>query len=244
MTEICVASGEVQYSTVYKNMQIVSKVREHTRTPIDSFPSPDERFEHVHIDITGPLSPCEGYTYLLTCVYRFSHWCKVLPRANIEPHTTVKMFMAGWVSHFSVSAIITMDRGRQFESNSFSELMKLLGSKRIRMTAYHPESNGLVERFHHSVKSALRAMLNRSNWLENLLLVLLGLLTAVKEGIKCSSADVVYGTTLRLPGKFFCKSPQTPLDVNSFVDCLTAKMANIVYNPPAQCKKPTCFKTI
>ena len=76
-------------------------------------------------------------------------------------------------------------------------------------------------------------MLNRSNRLENLPLVFLG------QRIKCSSAEVVYGTTIRLPGQFFCKYPQTPLDVTSFVHRLTAKMANIVYNPPAQCKKTT-----
>ena len=159
--------------------------------------------------------------------------------ANIEAHTTAKTFIASWVSCFGVPAIITTDRERQFESDLFGELMKLLGSKQIPTTAYHPESNGLVERFPRCLKSALRAILNRSNWLKNLPLVLLELRTTVKEGIKCSSAVVVYDITLRLPGQFFCKSPQTPLDVTSFVDRLTAKMANIVYNPPAQCKKPT-----
>ena len=49
-----------------------AQVGRHTRTPVDPFPSPDERFEHVHIDITCPLPPCKGYTYLLTCVDRFS----------------------------------------------------------------------------------------------------------------------------------------------------------------------------
>ena len=107
------------------------------------------------------------------------------------------------------------------------------------MTASHPESNSLVERFHRFLKSALRAMLNQSNCLENLLLVLFGLRTALKEGIQCSSVEVIYGTILKLPGQFFLKSPQTPLDITSFVDCLTAKMTNLAYNPPAQCKKQT-----
>ena len=175
--------------------------------------------------------------YLL--VDRFSRRWKVLPMANIETHTAAKTFIAGWVSCFGVPVIITTDGGWQFESNLFGELIKLLGSKRNRMTVYHPESNGLVERFHRSLKSALRAMLNRSNWVENLPLVLLGLRTAVKESTKWSSAEVVYGTIFGLPGQFFYKSPQTPLDVTSFVDRMTSKMANIVYKPPTRCKKPT-----
>ena len=57
-----------------------AKVGRHKRTPVDHFQSPDERFEHVHIDITGP---CDGYIYLLTCVDRFSPWCEVFPIANL-----------------------------------------------------------------------------------------------------------------------------------------------------------------
>ena len=128
---------------------------------------------------TGP--PCAGYTYLLTCVDRFSRWCEVLSMANIDAHTTVKTFIAGWVSRSGVPAIITADRGRKFESSLLCELMKLLGSKQIRMTVYHPD--GLTERFHRSLKSALRTTLNQSNWLENLPLVLLRLCTEIKEDI-------------------------------------------------------------
>ena len=42
-----------------------AQVRRHTRSPFGSFPSPDERFAHVHVDITGQ-------SYLLTCVDGFS----------------------------------------------------------------------------------------------------------------------------------------------------------------------------
>ena len=218
-----------------------AKVRRHTRTPVDPFPSQDEWSEHVHIDIADSLPPCEGYTYLLTYVDCFSRWCEVYHIANIDAHTTTKTFMTGWASRFGVPAVITTDRGRQFESSLFCELMKLLGSKQIRATAYHLETNGLVERFHRSLKSAFRVMLNQSNWLENLLL---GLRTAIKEGMQCSPAEVIYGTILRLPGQFFFNSPQTPPDITCFVDRLRAKTANLAYNPPAQCKKPACFKTI
>ena len=81
--------------------------------------------------------------------------------------------------------------------------MTLLGSKRTKATACHPEANGLVEQFHRSLKSALKARMNPSNWLEHLPLVLLELRTAVKDDLKCLSAEMVYGTTLRLSGQIF-----------------------------------------
>ena len=116
-------------------------------------------------------------------------WCEVLLMANIIACTTAKKFIARWVSCFGVPVVITTDRGRQFESNLFYELMKLLKSKRIHTTY---ESNGLVERSHCNLKSTLWAMQNQSNWLEKLLLVFLVLGTAVKEGIQCSSAKAIW----------------------------------------------------
>ena len=84
---------------------------------------------------------------------------------------------------------------------TFRSLTELLGSKRIRTTAYHPSANGLVERFHRHMKAALMAHGN-PRWTETLPLVLLGIRTAVKTDLGCCTAELVFGTTLRLPGEF------------------------------------------
>ncbi|XP_075533797.1 uncharacterized protein LOC142566801 [Dermacentor variabilis] len=65
----------------------------------------------------------------------------------------------------------------------------------------------MVERFHHQLKSALAATEERS-WMEALRLILLGIRTAAKTDISSSAAELVYGTTLRLPEEFFTGSPQ------------------------------------
>ena len=81
-----------------------------------------------------------------------------------------------------------------------------LGFKLHRTTAYHPQANGLVERFHRSMKAALRASLTDSNWLDKLPWVMLGLRTAPKEDLRSSSAELVFGQPLRVPGDFLPKS--------------------------------------
>lgn len=42
--------------------------------PTGTFLPPDTHFEHVHVDLVGPLPPSQDFTYLLTCVDRFTHW--------------------------------------------------------------------------------------------------------------------------------------------------------------------------
>ena len=87
--------------------------------------------------------------------------------------------------------------------------MSLLGTKRSRTTAYHPQTKGMVERFHRQLKAALKAQPNPDAWIETLPLILLGIRTALKEDLNTTTAEMVCGTTLRLPGEFFSSSSAT-----------------------------------
>ncbi|XP_064469741.1 uncharacterized protein LOC135384469 [Ornithodoros turicata] len=120
---------------------------------------------------------------------------------------------------------MTTDRGRQFESSIFAALTALLGTHRTRTTAYHPASNGLVERFHRHLKAALRAHSNHSAWTEALPVILFGLRSLFKFDLGCTTAQLVYGTTLRLPGEFFAPASANtvpdPTEVYVHRDLLT-----------------------
>ena len=69
-------------------------------------------------------------------------------------------------------------------------------SKCIGTTTYHPSSNGLIERFHHQLKATLKATPEPTHWVSALPLVLLGIRAGLKQDIGCSTAELVYGTTL------------------------------------------------
>ena len=77
-----------------------------------------------------------------------------------------------------------------------------LGVKLHRTTAYHPQANGLCERFHRSMKAALRASLKDGDWVDRLPWVMLGLRCAPKEDPQSSSVELVYRQALRVPGEF------------------------------------------
>ena len=84
--------------------------------------------------------------------------------------------------------------------------MALLGIKKSLTTSYHPQANGMVERFHRQLKAALKPQPN--DWMPTLHL---GVRTALKQDLNSSTAEIVYGTTLRLPGAFITPSPTTSL---------------------------------
>ena len=68
--------------------------------------------------------------------------------------------------------------------------------------SYHPQSNGMVERFHRQLEAAIMTHESPNPWTTTLPAVLLGARSAVKELLCRSAAEIVYGTTLRLPGEF------------------------------------------
>ncbi len=126
-------------------------------------------------------------------------------------------------------ATITTDRGQQFESALWTQL-----------TSYHPIANGLVERLHRQLKSAVKYLPDPTYWTKALPLVLLGIRTTIKQDLKCTAAELVYGTTLRLPGEFFT-STTNHLDPISYATQLKTFMQQL--KPPSVCRQQRHFYT-
>ena len=139
----------------------------------------------VHNDIVGPLPPFNGFRYMFTCTDRFTRWPETIPITDITAETVARAFVGSWIARFGVPSTISTDRRRQFDSCLWNVLMQLLGSKRIRTTAYHPSSNGLVERFHRQLKAALKVQTDPSHWSEKLPMVLFRIHSVLKEDLHC-----------------------------------------------------------
>ena len=119
-----------------------AKVSRHNKPVFGKFEEATERFDHVHVDLVGPLPYSDGFKYLLTCVDRFTRWPEAIPIKDITAETVGDAFFGGWVARFGTPATITMDRGAQLKSRLWDTLCNQFGITRHRATSYHPQSNG------------------------------------------------------------------------------------------------------
>ncbi|CAB0028406.1 unnamed protein product [Trichogramma brassicae] len=179
------------------------------------FHAPDARFQHVHMDLVGPLPECRGFSYLLTMIDRFSRWPEAVPLQDITAETVARAFVKHWVSRFGSPSTLTTDQGGQFESKLFEEVSRALGIEKIHTTPYYPQANGMIERFHRDIKAAFMCRSEAGDWLDALPTIMLGLRTRPILDIDLSPAEMLYGRALRIPG-IFCEYDDDDYDSRAF----------------------------
>ncbi|XP_018648667.1 KRAB-A domain-containing protein [Schistosoma mansoni] len=166
--------------------------------------------QRVGIDIMGPLTTTKkGNRYILVMVDYFTKWCEAVPLPQQDALTVARAFIDHWVSRYGAPFSLHSDQGPAFESRLIAEICQLLGIRKTRTTAYHPEGNGLVERTNRSIKAILQAFVSRSSqelWDDVLPQCLLAYRTSVHGSTGFSPAILLFGHELRLPVEI-----QTPL---------------------------------
>ena len=81
-------------------------------------------------------------------VDRTTIWAEAIPLQSTTAQVVGDSFVANWVARFGMPATITTDQGTQFTGGTWQCMCKALGTKHLQTTAYDPQSNGMVERFH------------------------------------------------------------------------------------------------
>jgi transposase InsO family protein len=198
-----------------------SKVHKHVRLAPEQVPVPRRRFAHIHIDLVGTLPSSAGFNYVFTMVDRATRWVEVVPLASITAKECAAAFLHTWVARFGVPSVLTSDRGTQFTSAVWAHLCHLLGIQHIMSSAFHPCSNGILERWHRTFKNALRARISTSSdWFGQLPVIMLGLRATPREDSGTSSAEAVFGCQLVLPGQM--------LDLPSTDDSFTSALRQLM----------------
>lgn len=91
-----------------------SKVHRHTKASLAQFSVPERRFDHVNVDLVGPLPPSHGSTHLLTIVDRTTSCLEAVPLSSTTTAKVVRTVIRMWIARFGVLSNISSDRGPQF----------------------------------------------------------------------------------------------------------------------------------
>ncbi|CAB0010077.1 unnamed protein product, partial [Nesidiocoris tenuis] len=183
-----------------------SKVGRHTKPEYKNYGHAG-KFEHVHLDIVGPLEEIRGKKYLLTMVDRNTSWPEAVPMNTITAEKVAEVFYETWVTRYGAPKTVMTDQGTQFESDFFNSLLTRLGCHRTRSLAFHPQANGKVERIHRTLKASIMA--SKRNWIQALPDALIGLRSALPEDTDTSPFQKAFGTSMRLPGDILTPPPRT-----------------------------------
>jgi hypothetical protein len=127
---------------------------------------------------------------------------EAIPLVEMFSAACAKALTFSWISRFGMPKMITSDCGLQFTSNLWSQLCSMLNIAHRQTTAYHPESNGAVERLPCRLKDALHACSAAATWADELPFVLLSLRAQPREDTGLSRAESVFGALIVLPNEF------------------------------------------
>ena len=171
--------------------------------PLKPIPVAGEPFSHVIIDCVGPLPKTrEGNQYLLTIMCGNTRFPEAFPLRNIKAPKIVKALIK-FFTLFGLPQSVQSDQGSNFMSGLFQEVMFQLGVKQFKSSAYHPQSQGALERFHQTLKSMIRAYCfqEKKDWDEGIPLLLFAVREAVQTSLGFSPFELVFGHTPRGPLK-------------------------------------------
>ena len=126
----------------------------------------EKPFERITMDVIGPLpKTAAGKQFVLVISEYATSYPEVYVMTTITA-TSVAEKLMDLFSHHGVPREILTDQGINFMSELLQELHKLLGIKSIHTSPYHPQTDGLVERFNQTLKQMLKKVLmtDRRSW--------------------------------------------------------------------------------
>ncbi|KAK3099708.1 hypothetical protein FSP39_008357 [Pinctada imbricata] len=182
-----------QYVKSCSKCQLATKFeKENTVKPIPVV-SP---WHHVCIDLVQmPLSK-NGNRYILTVVDFFTKWAEAFPLRDKTSQSVAtelyKLFL-----HMGFPSIYSSDRGREFVNSILTNMMQKMRCRHRVSSAYHPQTQGLVEKFNHTIQNMLHKTCDtKDEWDEHLDEVTFAYRNVVQKSTKKTPFEVMFG---RLP---------------------------------------------
>ncbi len=124
-------------------------------------------FERVGMDILGPFPQTKaGNKYIIVAIDYITKWAETASLKSGDAQSVAEFFVKMVVLRHGAPAHLTTDQGKCFLADLFQKIMASLETNHRTTTAYHPQSNGQVERINHTLADMLSMYVSsdHTNW--------------------------------------------------------------------------------
>ena len=200
-----------------------------TRAPLQPI-QVSEPFVFWAIDYMGPISEtARGNKHILVMMDHFTKWCEAFPTKDQKAATVANTLVSRVFSRFGPPTVIHSDQGRNFDSTLMHEIYNIMGVKKSRTTAYHPQGDGLVERQNRTLQDILSNFVSdhSGDWDQWLDQAVFAYNTSIHESTGFSPYELVFGHPARMPIEIELSVPlQNPSSQSDYSQSLRKAIQN------------------
>ena len=162
----------------------------------------DRPFEKIIIDIFGPVTKSRyGHRYALGIVDVYSRYPMIVPLRSTDSRTIVNALLSRWIAVFGSPETILSDGGANLSSHMVHEFCLHFGICKIESSAYHPQTNGKIERLFRTVKDMIYSFCKQegTDWVDAIPHIEIGLRASIHNSTNFSPFYVLFGKKMSLP---------------------------------------------
>ena len=164
---------------------------------------PDGIWKLLSMDFHGPITPTSrrGNRYIISLTDVLSKFVIAKAVRDCSATTTVDFLTNDVILKYGTPTCILTDNGTHFTAQVTNNLFQKLGVTHLYTTAYHPQTNGQIERFNATMDGKIATLCNerRNDWDEVLPFVIFNYNTSIHATTKYTPFEMIHGRQAILP---------------------------------------------
>ena len=199
------------------------------KAPMELTSTSEEAMEKLFLDIVGPLPETfNGNKYILTMQDDLSKYSFAIPTENHQAETVARLLVKFVFTKFGIPRFILTDQGTDFTSKLMKNVTKLFHIDHNVTTAYHPQTNGALERSHQTLSNYLKHFINdhQNDWDEWLDFATFSYNTNTHTSTKFTPYEVLFERWAYLPSSF-SSEPNFIYSYDDYIEELKYKLKTV-----------------
>ena len=159
-------------------------------------------FDRVAMDILGPFPVTnDGNRYIIVFSDYYTRWPEAFAMPSIEAPRVAQLLVDEILARHGAPRTLLSDRGSNFLSSIVTEVCRIMDTRKLHTTAYHPQTDGLVERFNGTLAEGLSMYVstNQKDWDRHIPMILFAYRVSPNATTHESPFYLLYGREPRLP---------------------------------------------